>query len=174
MRDPSSLAVEPHHLTSSQKGRIAEAGVALIAAKRGWDAYIPTGDGARVDMVLITTNRTPLRTQAKWGRTIDGVIDVQVSTSRLVSSGGYVRSGYDSRSIDAIAVWSDPLASAYLIPIEEVSGLGQVRLRLEPARNKQSLGVRYASDYFLGAVAQLGERRHGMAEVRGSSPLSST
>ena len=31
-----------------------------------------------------------------------------------------------------------------------------------------------AADYRLGAVAQLGERRHGMAEVRGSIPLSST
>jgi prevent-host-death family protein len=31
-----------------------------------------------------------------------------------------------------------------------------------------------ASEYELGAVAQLGERCHGMAEVTGSSPVSST
>ncbi len=31
-----------------------------------------------------------------------------------------------------------------------------------------------ARDYEFGAVAQLEERRHGMAEARGSSPLSST
>ncbi len=35
--------------------------------------------------------------------------------------------------------------------------------------------ITLADDFdFAGAVAQLGERRHGMAEVRGSSPLSST
>jgi hypothetical protein len=30
-----------------------------------------------------------------------------------------------------------------------------------------------AAQYELGAIAQLGERRHGMAEVEGSSPSSS-
>ena len=30
-----------------------------------------------------------------------------------------------------------------------------------------------AADYTLGAIAQLGERRHGMAEAVGSSPTSS-
>ena len=165
--------MEPADLTSTRKGRIAEVGVMFAAIRKGWDAYIPAGDGSKVDMVLIDPQGVAIRTQIKWGNTVSNFIDVQVSTSRLVSSGGYVRSGYDSRSIDAIAVWSDPLASAYLIPIEEILGVGRVRLRLQPARNNQSLRVRYASDYFLGAVAQLGERRAGSAEARGSSPLSS-
>ena len=165
--------MELPELTSTRKGRIAEVGVMFVAIRQGWDAYIPAGDGSKVDMVLIDPSGKAVRAQVKWGNSSCDFIDVQVSTSRLVSSGGYVRSGYDSRAIDTIAVWCDPLGCAYLIPIEEILGIGRLRLRLQPARNKQSLGVRYASDYFLGAVAQLGERRAGSAEVRGSSPLSS-
>ncbi len=59
------------------------------------------------------------------------------------------------------------------MPIEEVAGRSMVHLRLVPARNGQRVRVKMASEYELGAVAQLEERRHGMAEVRGSSPLSS-
>ncbi len=40
--------------------------------------------------------------------------------------------------------------------------------------NGQRAALNWAADHPLGAVAQLGERRHGMAEARGSSPLSST
>ena len=59
--------------------------------------------------------------------------------------------------------------------------MSTVHLRLTPARNNQKALIKMAEDYdlatmigHLGAVAQLGERRHGMAEVRGSIPLSST
>ena len=57
----------PQQLTSSRKGRIAEAGVPFIAIRKGWDAYIPTGDGAKADMVLIDAHGTPIRVQVKWG-----------------------------------------------------------------------------------------------------------
>jgi hypothetical protein len=47
-------------------------------------------------------------------------------------------------------------------------------LRLAPARNNQEFAITYAADYeFSGAIAQLGERLHGMQEVAGSSPASS-
>jgi prevent-host-death family protein len=55
------------------------------------------------------------------------------------------------------------------------AGRNAVHLRIEPARNNQRASLNWAAAFeFPGAVAQLEERRHGMAEVRGSSPLSST
>ena len=55
-----------------------------------------------------------------------------------------------------------------------------VHLRLTPARNNQQAGIKAAEDYDLanmisrlGAIAQLGERLHGMQEVAGSSPAGS-
>jgi hypothetical protein len=60
-------------------------------------------------------------------------------------------------------------------------GHQQVSLRLYPTRNNQRDGINWAAHYEfaatlgrLGAVAQLGERRHGMAEVTGSIPVGST
>jgi hypothetical protein len=49
----------------------------------------------------------------------------------------------------------------------------QIDLRLSPTENRQRLGIHLAEQYELGAIAQLGERRHGMAEAAGSSPASS-
>jgi prevent-host-death family protein len=71
-------------------------------------------------------------------------------------------------------VYCEELNSCYLIPIEVADGKAALSLRLAPARNGQRAGLNWAEQYLLGAVAQLAERRHGMAEVRGSIPLSST
>ena len=67
------------------------------------------------------------------------------------------------------------LDRCFLLPISVFAGLLTIHLRLAPPRNNQQACINLADDYdFVGAVAQLEERRHGMAEVRGSSPLSST
>jgi hypothetical protein len=49
-----------------------------------------------------------------------------------------------------------------------------MHLRLRPAVNNQEAAINYADQYDFGAIAQLGERLHGMQEVVGSSPTSST
>jgi hypothetical protein len=62
-----------------------------------------------------------------------------------------------------------------LLPIELVAGKHEVRLRLTASRNGQVACITLAKDFeFDGAIAQLGERLHGMQEVAGSSPASST
>jgi hypothetical protein len=60
------------------------------------------------------------------------------------------------------------------VPIERMAGRAAFHLRLAPARNNQSAAINWASEYALGAIAQLGERRAGSAKVGGSSPPSST
>ena len=87
---------------------------------------------------------------------------------------GYVRSTYSSDEVDAIAVYCQELKGCYWLPIDLVAGRRAVSLRLAPTANSQEVAVKYAADYELGAIAQLGERRHGMAEVGGSNPPSST
>jgi prevent-host-death family protein len=86
-----------------------------------------------------------------------------------------VRSTYSADEIDAVALYCSDLESVYLIPIEVVDGQSAVHVRLRSPKNAQRAAINWAERYCLsGAVAQLGERCHGMAEVRGSSPLSST
>ena len=52
-------------------------------------------------------------------------------------------------------------------------GRGFLHLRVKPTGNNQAAGVKWADNYHLGAIAQLGERLHGMQEAEGSSPSSS-
>ncbi len=85
-----------------------------------------------------------------------------------------MRSTYTAEEIDAVAIYCPPLNRCFYVPIEKVAGKSDLRLRLAPARNNQRIGVTLAAEYALGAIAQLGERLHGMQEVAGSSPASST
>jgi hypothetical protein len=84
------------------------------------------------------------------------------------------------QEIDLIAAYCRDLDVCYLLPIEDFDGRSAIQLRLMPAKNNQHQLINWAADYRLGAtlrrlgaVAQLGERCHGMAEVRGSIPLGS-
>ncbi len=116
-----------------------------------------------------------LRIQCKWAPRRRDVVTVQARTCRRIA-GGYERTTYSRAEVDAIAAYCPDTRRCYLIPIEEVPRCGTMHLRLAPAKNNQLKGLHSAAEYLLelGAIAQLGERRHGMAEVVGSSPTSST
>ena len=64
--------------------------------------------------------------------------------------------------------------------MELLGGQATIQLRLRPTKNNQAEQIHWAKDYEFaatlggpGAIAQLGERRLGMAEVAGSSPAGS-
>jgi hypothetical protein len=158
---------------STLKGAIAEAAITAEAVKLGVVVLRPFPEGRRYDLVFDIDHRL-FRVQCKWGRRKDGVIVVHTGTCRLTPS-GYVRTTYRVDEVDAIAVYCPEPEGCYWLPIDEVAGRSVVHLRLTPAANSQVIAVKYASAYTLhGAIAQLGERCHGMAEVVGSSPTSST
>jgi hypothetical protein len=89
---------------------------------------------------------------------------------------------YTPDEIDAFAAYCRELDRCFFIPIEAFPDTTQIMLRLSPTRNNQRRGINWADDFDFaarlgqhqGAVAQLGERRDGIAEARGSSPLGST
>ena len=157
------------------KGAVAELAIAKAAAELGLPVYGPLTEHGRYDLVIEIAGR-PLRVQCKWGK-LDiehRVVIVSLSGSRLTPR-GYVRSCYSAEEIDFVAVYCGGNDECYLLPIETVEGRRHIQLRLAPARNGQRAHVNLASDYsFRGAIAQLEERCHGMAEVVGSSPTSST
>ena len=80
-----------------------------------------------------------------------------------------------------MAAYSPGLERCFLLPMSTFGTRTYAQLRLAPSRNQQRARINWAEDYDfavtlerLGAVAQLGERRDGIAEARGSSPLGST
>ena len=160
-------------LNSNDKGNIAEAAIALEAIKLGVDVLKPVAEHGRYDLAFDLGHRI-VRVQCKWARLDGEVICAHLSGFRQTTNGP-VRTTYSADEIDAVALYCDELERVYLVPIEVVDGQSAVQLRLSPPKNGQRAAINWAQRYLLsGAVAQLGERRHGMAEVRGSSPLSST
>jgi hypothetical protein len=160
---------------SNQKGDVAESAIRLAAARNGIGVYVPVNDHPRADM-LFEIGGQVMRIQCKWARVAgDGsVLVVSTGTSRR-SADGHVRGTYGEHEIDLLAAYSGEVDRAFLLPPSIFVARHQVQLRLTPSRNNQQACINLADDYdFDGAVAQLEERRHGMAEARGSSPLSST
>jgi hypothetical protein len=159
-------------MSTNQKGAIAEARITSEALELGCTVYRPMSEGCRYDLIVDVGGRL-LRVQCKWASVKGRIVVVYAITSRLTPQ-GYVRTTYDPTEIDGIAAYCHELKRCFWLPIEEFAGKSVVHLRLQPARNGQRSGLRWAEQYPLGAIAQLGERRHGMAEVVGSSPTSST
>jgi hypothetical protein len=166
-------------LTTDQKGNIAELAIAAAAIELGLDVYRPAGEGGRYDMIF-ALGRDLLRIQCKWAPRHGETVLVRCYSSRR-NRDGIFRRPYVEGEIDAFAAYCPDTRSCYFLPPELCVGRREVRLRLAPCRNNQAKGINWARDYEfaatlgpLGAIAQLGERLHGMQEVAGSSPAGST
>jgi prevent-host-death family protein len=161
-------------MDSNRKGNIAELAIAAEAARLGLSVLMPMTEHERYDLVLGIAGEL-LRVQCKWASRQGDVVKVRFDCSYHSPIRGYVRTTYGVDEVDAIAAYCDDLDRCYLLPISDFAGRNSAHLRIGPARNNQRASLHWAAAYeFPGAVAQLEERRHGMAEVRGSSPLSST
>jgi hypothetical protein len=160
-------------LKPNQKGAIAETAIAHEAIKLGIDVYRPYSEGGRCDLIF-DTGRRLLRVQCKWATRIDAVVSVRLNSSCRAAGGGYVRRSYGPDEIVAIAAYCAVIDKCYYLPISMVARRNGISLRLEPTKNRQSLGIHFAEHYELGAIAQLGERVAGSHEAAGSSPASST
>jgi hypothetical protein len=146
------------------KGAIAEAAITAAAVELGFVVLRPFPEGRRYDLVIDTGPRL-LRVQCKWGRLKRAVVVVTLATCRYTPREGYVRTKYTD---------CHELKRCYYLPIGTVSGRAGIHLRVGPAANNQETAINFAEQFDFGAIAQLGERSTGSAEVVGSSPTSST
>jgi PD-(D/E)XK endonuclease len=166
-------------LTTDQKGAIAEMAIAWEATRLGIEVYRPMAEGGRFDMIFLLGDELQ-RVQCKWASRVGDVLIVRCYSCRRAKEGLRKRR-YGADEIDALAAYSQELDQCYYLPVEVVAGRFDVRLRIGPTRNNQRRLVNWARDFEFaatlshrGAIAQLGERCHGMAEVVGSSPTGST
>ena len=160
-------------LTTDQKGTLAELAVATEAARLGFEVLKPLSDGCAYDLILDTHTRL-LRVQCKTARLVDGALAVHAQRCRRIAGGGIRRRTYSADEIDLVAAYSPELDRCFAVRVGDFGASGHLTLRVSPPRNGQRAGLHSAEQYSLGAIAQLEERRHGMAEVVGSSPTSST
>jgi PD-(D/E)XK endonuclease len=152
------------------------------AARLGVGVLRPVTDGHRYDLAFDVGGERLLRVQCKSATLNEDVVVVRCRSCRR-SNDGFVRRPYTSDEVDLVAAYCFELDRSYLLPPELFSGRTAIQLRLSPAKNNQRSRINWAKDfefaatlpaYRAGAIAQLGERVHGMHEVAGSSPAGST
>jgi len=151
------------NLTPSQKGAAAEAALTAMTIGLGLTVLRPLCEGRRYDLI-IDLEPELLRVQCKLAQRLDGVLVVRLRTNRYTPS-GYVSTSYTAEEIDAIGVYSPELRNCFLIPISEVSGRCAIHLRVDPSRNNQAEGIKWARDYELPAM--LARMRSGTHERTG-------
>jgi PD-(D/E)XK endonuclease len=125
--------------------------VMLALTDAGFDVSVPFGENCRYDLV-VDRGGVLSRVQCKSGRLRNGV--VQFATA---STYGHHLLHREARrdyrgQIDEFAVYCRDTRGVYLIPIEHVSAHTSAHLRIEPCRNGQRRGVRFASTYRVGTV----------------------
>ena len=165
-------------LSSNQKGAIAEGAITCAALRLGVGVFRAVAD-ERYDLIFDIGQRL-LRVQCKTAALKRDVVLIRCYSCRR-TAGGQLKRSYTSEEVDVIAAHCSELARDFLIPIARVDGCSDIQLRLRPSRNNQNRGINWADDFefaatlrHLGAIAQLGERVHGMHEVAGSIPAGST
>jgi hypothetical protein len=101
------------------------------------------GFNHRYDLVLDAGGRF-LRVQCKTGRLRNGCVVFHTRSVRANRSGWFERC-YEGE-VDLFAVYCAQLHRLYAVPIE-VAPRGGGTLRVAPAANNQSRGIRWAADF---------------------------
>jgi len=139
-----------NNLTPSQKGAVAEAAITAMAIELGLTVLRPLCEGRRYDLV-VDLEPELLRVQCKLARRVGGVLSVCLATNRH-TPGGYVSTSYTTDEIDAVGAYAPDLRRCFLIPISEAENRRALHLRLDPTKNNQAQGIKWARDYDLPTV----------------------
>lgn len=108
---------------------------------RDFMVLVPFGSGHPYDLVVDLGAPGLVRVQCKTGWPLGGCL---VFNARSTDHGRGPRS-YRGLA-DVFGVFYPPLSRVYLLPIDLIAGT-KVSLRLEPTRNNQRRGIRFAADF---------------------------
>lgn len=115
--------------------------------KRGYGVLLPVGVNQRYDLVIENEGRL-LTAQCKTGRLHDGVVEFSARSVQSNTRGTQFR-GYAGQ-VDLFIVYCPANEGLWVVPCDEVPPT-RMYLRLDPPRNGQSKGVRWAREYDLPA-----------------------
>lgn len=134
---PASL----NFMTPSEIGERTEAAVLAALVASGKYVLLPFGGQRRYDLAYEEDGRL-VKVQCKTGRIRNGALWFR--THSVVR--GSIR---DYRTdVDFFGVYSHERGEVYLVPVASVPARA-AHLRLDPARNRQQLGIRWAPRYLL-------------------------
>jgi PD-(D/E)XK endonuclease len=110
--------------------------------RQGRSVLLPFGDGHRYDLAFDEGGRL-VRVQCKTGRVRAGA--VRFSTASKDRASGTLRRHYRG-DVDFFGVYCPTNRKVYLVPVDQVGDV-EAHLRLVPALNAQSVGVRVAAEF---------------------------
>lgn len=116
---------------------------------------LPFGENQRYDLVVETNDGEFLRVQCKTGRLRGGAIFFPTASSTYHHPNALGSSGNSHHyrgQADFFGVYCPETDDVYLVPVEEV-GIRMGALRVDPPRNNQSRGIRWAADFRIGRSA---------------------
>jgi hypothetical protein len=129
-------------MKTATRGNAAEARILAELVVRGFDVLTPFGGGHPYDLVVDLGGTDFLRVQCKTAWLIPrGCLAFHCRST----DHGRGRRPYDGLA-DLFAVYLPPRDSIYLVPLDGVAA-HRGRLRLEPTKNSQQRGVRFASEF---------------------------
>jgi hypothetical protein len=125
-------------------GERSELHVMLALASAGYLVSVPFGENQRYDLIA-DKDGVLSRVQVKTGLLRDGVISFRPWSSHSHRDGPHVRTY--AGEIEYFGVYCPQVRATFMVPVDEVRTWGS--LRWLPAKNKQKIGVRHASDFLL-------------------------
>ena len=132
---------------------------AVIGAlqRLGYGIYMPFGENTRCDLIVEADGRL-VRVQCKTGRLRRGAIEFNLCSTygHHRNPQTYARTYHGQ--VDYFAVYCIDTAGVYLVPIGELPGKRRASLRIDPPRNQQRHGIRFAARYEIARVAIEGLR----------------
>lgn len=138
-------------ISPSQKGGIAEAKVLAALVELGVRVSVPFQDDSPYDFVVDVAGGL-FRTQVKWAPL--GKRGSIVVPTCWRGDGRANRQVYsDDRAVDVFIAYCPETDTCYLIPHSEATDRA-TSLRVVPAKNNQSDGVRLASEYELSRMIE--------------------
>jgi len=126
-------------------GQRSEAAILSRLVILGHHVLLPFGVNQRYDLVLVSEGKF-LKVQCKTGRLREGSIRFRAISVQSNMNGTSWR-GY-AGEVDLFAVYCPESTGVYLIPADEVAPNVNY-LRVDPTRNNQAKGIRWARDYEL-------------------------
>jgi PD-(D/E)XK endonuclease len=153
-----------------KKGDLAELKVAADLVARGCEISIPFGEDSSYDLIADYEGRLH-RVQVKYAMS-DGRVVIVRCRSHSLTKGKIRRTKvYTATMVDWIAVFDATTERCYYVPswMLGAEGLSDLRLRLTPARNGQSLRIRPAENYLDPDLS-----RDPSVEPAGFEPAAST
>lgn len=132
-------------MTTFDKGNLSLVKAIASFMEAGFLCSNPIGDGCVYDLVVDDGSRLQ-RVQVKSGRVRRGTVEFQTKSNNGRYQRGPCRNYRDKA--DLFAVYCPENGAVYVIPVREV-GVSIGYLRLDPPRNNQKSGVRWAEDYRL-------------------------